>query len=108
MDRQADPFGTANRSLCKTAYVKFHHQQRRQQILRSQMGFLDTASLRPLTCEGCIYYHGVLYGPRSDLKTLLICALYPKGWEGLGECPDWHGASPEGRSPALETLPHPE
>jgi hypothetical protein len=72
------------------------------------MGFLDTTSLRPLNCEGCINYHGVLYGPRADLKTLLICALYPSGWEGLGECPDWRGASLEVQPPALEMLSHPE
>jgi hypothetical protein len=43
-----------------------------------------SASKNP-ACIGCQNYHGHMYG-----ENLLVCGMYPFGWEGES-CPDWQG-----------------
>jgi hypothetical protein len=66
---------------------RWHRYQSRCQILRSQLGFNRVDSSRPLTCQGCVHYHGRAYGFKRS-RTLLICGFHPYGWEGEN-CPDW-------------------
>ncbi|HTL89749.1 MAG TPA: hypothetical protein VL134_10125 [Leptolyngbya sp.] len=73
--------------LRKADYVRWHRQQRSQQILRSQQGFNEVEPSRPQACRGCANYHGVAYGYSRD-RVPLICGLHPLGWDG-SECPDW-------------------
>lgn len=40
---------------------------------------------RHSACMGCKHYHGYVYG-----GNLLVCGMYPSGWEGES-CPDWEG-----------------
>lgn len=89
-----NPFSQANQRL----FVKMHHrwrkQQRREQILRSQVGFLPPdPSDPPLPCRGCQHYHGVAYGSTPVTRSRLICAIHPRGWEASLVCPDWQADS---------------
>lgn len=87
-----DPFVKANYLLRKADYMRWHRQQSKQQILRSQVGFVETGSSRPVACLGCDNYHGIAYGYSRDTRTVLICALHPSGWLTDEHCPDWQGA----------------
>lgn len=91
------PFQQANGSLFKALQVRWHRQQSRQQILRSQVGFATQLSSRPAACQGCIHYHGKAYGTTRETRTQLICAMHPEGWAGLSGCPDWQGEPHEVR-----------
>jgi YD repeat-containing protein len=84
-----DPFKTANYRARKVAYDKWHRLQSKTHILRSQLGFQESAETRPAVCQGCHHYHGIAYGQTRDRRTLLICAFHPYGWHQPGGCPDW-------------------
>jgi hypothetical protein len=90
------PFDTANYWLRKAQIARWQRQQAREQILRSQVGFVEAESSRPSVCQGCKYYHGVSYGyGRVDATSLephrqiLICGFHPFGWLESSACPDW-------------------
>ena len=89
MNVAQDPFRKANYFFRKADYLRWHRQQSKQQILRSQVGFVDTTSSKPKTCQGCINYHGVAYGTSYDTRTPLICGFHPYGWLDDSACPDW-------------------
>ncbi|KRH95745.1 MULTISPECIES: hypothetical protein [Cylindrospermopsis] len=44
---------------------------------------VEADSLKNSACVGCSNYHGEVYG-----GNLLVCAMYPYGWDGE-KCPDW-------------------
>lgn len=82
-------FQTANACFRRSDHARWHRQQSKRHILRSQLGFSKPKTSRPEVCEGCIHYHGIAYG-YGDQRSLLICGFHPLGW--LGElCPDWCG-----------------
>ena len=84
-------FDRANESCFHTSYRRWHRQQSKQYILRSQLGF-DRPPLesgRPQPCVGCRNYHGVAYGLNSARRSKLICGIHPTGWDLAGPCPDW-------------------
>jgi hypothetical protein len=91
MDSAQDPFSQANYFLRKAAYARWHRQQSKQHILRSQLGFSDVAPSRPKACLGCVNYHGIAYGYSKATRTVLVCGLHPYGWHGGNTCPDWSG-----------------
>lgn len=82
-----NPITRANDSFRKAAHARWHRQQSKLHILRSQLGFTEAQSTRPKACQGCEYYHGIAYG-YGDGRSLLICGFHPYGWEG-DTCPDW-------------------
>ena len=82
-------FSRANYLLRKKTYMQWHRLQCKTQILRSQVGFTDTAATRPKPCTGCANYHGIRYGTHRDNRTLLVCGMHPYGWQGETPCPDW-------------------
>lgn len=88
MDNTPDPFWKANYLLRKADYDRWHRQQSKQYILRSQLGFTDLTSSRPKVCQGCEHYHGIAYGYRQETRTILVCGFHPYGWQGE-VCPDW-------------------
>nr|WP_290227850.1 hypothetical protein [Trichocoleus desertorum] len=92
MNTTQDPFQKANYFFRRADYVKWHRQQSKQQILRSQVGFIETAPSRPKACQGCAHYHGVTYGTAYESRNLLICGFHPYGWGNQGTCPDWEGS----------------
>ena len=88
MNIAQDPFGQANYFLRKAAYDRWHRQQSKQHILRSQLGFTDFSPSCPKVCQGCEHYHGMSYGYSRNSRTALICGFHPYGWKG-DTCPDW-------------------
>lgn len=88
-----DPFSRANARCQRRAYEQWHRIQSKQQILRSQVGFVDTSSSRPPPCRGCANYHGIAYGTSRARRHTLICAIHPHGWQGEAGCPDWQEPS---------------
>lgn len=70
-------------------YTRWRQLQSKTQILRSQVGFAETASTCPTLCQGCLNYHGLSYGTRQATRTLLVCAIHPYGWQQGVPCPDW-------------------
>ncbi|HIK56216.1 MAG TPA: hypothetical protein IGS37_13770 [Synechococcales cyanobacterium M55_K2018_004] len=82
-----NPYTRANDCFRKAAHARWHRNQSKLHILRSQLGFTDAPQTRPRVCEGCIHYHGIAYGYGSD-RSLLICGFHPFGWQGE-VCPDW-------------------
>ncbi|MBD2059251.1 hypothetical protein H6F88_25195 [Oculatella sp. FACHB-28] len=88
MDTAQDPFCQANYFLRKAAYDRWHRQQSKQHILRSQLGFTDVSPSRPKACQHCEHYHGIAYGYNRANRTVLICGFHPFGWQG-DVCPDW-------------------
>lgn len=80
-------FQIANACFRKADHARWHRQQSKRHILRSQLGFTETPSTRPEACQGCAHYHGIAYG-YGEHRSLLICGFHPSGW--LGDvCPDW-------------------
>ncbi|MCL6436764.1 MAG: hypothetical protein K6T90_21640 [Leptolyngbyaceae cyanobacterium HOT.MB2.61] len=73
----------------KADYARWHRQESKRHILRSQLGFGDITPSRPKACVGCVHYHGVTYGYNRETRTTLICGYHPYGWESEGDCPDW-------------------
>ncbi|MBE9181362.1 hypothetical protein IQ268_22630 [Oculatella sp. LEGE 06141] len=92
MDDSQDLFKTANYLIRKADHARWHRQQSKIHILRSQLGFTDKQPSRPMACQGCEYYHGIAYGQQRDKRTVLICGFHPYGWQS-GDCPDWSGAA---------------
>jgi hypothetical protein len=87
-----DPFWQANQSLFRRLHHRWRQQQSRVQILRSQVGFLEEyPPTQPLSCRGCINYHGIVYGSTQETRSRLICAVHPQGWLSSPTCPDWQG-----------------
>jgi hypothetical protein len=84
-----DLFNRANARCHRRAYEQWHRVQSKQQILRSQVGFGDTASTKPKPCQGCANYHGLAYGTHRGKRQVLICAIHPYGWQASDHCPDW-------------------
>lgn len=84
-----DAFDQANYLCHRQAYQQWHRWKRKQQILRSQVGFKSAPSSRPRACEGCANYHGFSYGTSRSGRTLLVCAMHPYGWRAASGCPDW-------------------
>ncbi|MEM6424731.1 MAG: hypothetical protein AAGF66_13735 [Cyanobacteria bacterium P01_H01_bin.119] len=83
-------FSKADYLLRRRNLRRWHERQCKTQILRSQVGFTDTAPTRPKACNGCANYHGISYGTQRNSRTLLICAMYPYGWPDTARpCPDW-------------------
>lgn len=89
MDSAQDPFTTANYWFRKAAHARWHRNQSKQHILRSQLGFGDIPSSRPKACSGCAHYHGVAYGYSKAKRTMLVCGFHPYGWHNGEVCPDW-------------------
>ncbi|NER82478.1 MAG: hypothetical protein F6K42_23530 [Leptolyngbya sp. SIO1D8] len=85
-----DVFFRANDRCRQLAYRRWHQGQRKQQILRSQIGFSDLSASRPAACVGCDNYHGQAYGTQKEHRVALICAIHPYGWQETLPCPDWH------------------
>ena len=81
-------FDLANHIGRQRAHQQWHRWQSKRQILRSQVGFVSTSSLRPRACRGCSNYHGLRYG-LSGNRVALTCAMHPFGWHQDGACPDW-------------------
>lgn len=86
-----EAFYRANYRYRRRAYEQWHRGQSKQHILRSQVGFQETTPSRPKVCEGCVNYHGVVYGTTRHHRTPLVCAIHPYGWQGSPQCPDWVG-----------------
>ncbi|NCJ05366.1 hypothetical protein GS597_02320 [Synechococcales cyanobacterium C] len=86
-----DPYQRANRSMLKTLQARWHQQESKRHILRSQVGFTLATSQTPLPCAGCVHYHGKAYGTEQRIR--LICAIHPYGWMQMSACPDWEGAA---------------
>jgi len=91
MNAASSPFGQIHYFLRKADYTRWHRQQSKRQILRSQLGFTDATPSRPKSCQGCVNYHGVAYGYSRDTRTALICGFHPFGWQDKNPCPDWQG-----------------
>jgi hypothetical protein len=72
-------------------YQRWHRQQSKGQILRSQLGFSQPFPAPPDYCQQCNYYHGCAYG--TTVREFLVCALHPTGWLEASRCPDWHIAT---------------
>lgn len=85
------PFGKIHYFFRKADYTRWHRQESKRHILRSQLGFGDLTPSRPRSCVGCAHYHGVAYGYTRDTRTTLICGFHPYGWEREDACPDWQG-----------------
>lgn len=98
-DTHGDTFFRASDRCHQRAHQRLHHHQRKQQILRSQIGFGEITPAHPIACVGCRYYHGQAYGWQQDQRQTLVCALHPCG-QDAAICPDW--AVPE---TALDDLP---
>jgi hypothetical protein len=94
MDDRHRPFSIANQSYFKTIHSRWHRQQRKQQILRLQVGFSTKISHRPLACQGCCHYYGKAHGINKTSRTPLICGIHPYGWAGVTPCPDWEQEAP--------------
>ncbi|HEY9889897.1 MAG TPA: hypothetical protein V6D02_15945 [Candidatus Obscuribacterales bacterium] len=94
MTALGDVFFRANDRCRQLAYQNWHQGQRKRQILRSQIGFVETAASRPAACAGCDHYHGHAYGHQRESRIPLICAMHPYGWEMPTPCPDWQGSAP--------------
>lgn len=92
MTNLGDTFSRANDRCRQRAHQRWHHHQRKQQILRSQIGFSEITAVHPTACMGCRYYHGQAYGWQQDHRQTLVCALHPCG-QSAAICPDW--AAPE-------------
>ncbi len=92
MTTAPDPFQRANYFFIKADHQRWHRHQSKLHILRSQLGFNDTAPTRPQTCLGCQHYHGIAYGQSRATRTLLVCGFHASGWPEASPCPDW---SPE-------------
>jgi hypothetical protein len=90
METARTSFKTANYLFRKADHARWHRQQSKEQILRSQLGFKDLPLNRPKACQGCIHYHGVAYGYSRATRSLLVCAFHPYGWQDE-VCPDWCG-----------------
>lgn len=86
-----DPFDKANYFLRKAAHARWHRNQSKQHILRSQLGFNEVLNTRPKVCQGCEHYHGIAYGYCKENRAVLICGFHPYGWLGEEGCPDWCG-----------------
>ncbi|MEP0889337.1 MULTISPECIES: hypothetical protein [unclassified Leptolyngbya] len=82
-------FQMANDCFRKAAHARWHRQQSKLHILRSQLGFREAENTRPLVCQDCIHYHGIAYGCGEN-RAMLICGFYPLGWDG-DLCPEWCG-----------------
>lgn len=80
---------SANFVRQRTLHRHWHRHKSRCQILRSQLGFNQVDSDRPLVCRGCRHYHGQTYGYNRDTRVRLICGFYPFGWIGEEDCPEW-------------------
>lgn len=93
-----DLFSRANARCHHRAYEQWHRIQRKQQILRSQVGFTAPASARPWPCRRCANYHGLAYGTSRDRRQTLICAIHPYGWQQESPCPDWQAEPQPDRS----------
>ncbi|NET33856.1 MAG: hypothetical protein F6K19_17855 [Cyanothece sp. SIO1E1] len=93
MDSAQDPFRQANYLFRKRAHLRWHRQQSKQQILRSQVGFTDKSPSRPQPCQGCTHYHGIAYGNSYATRAILVCGIHPYGWQGESACPDWQGGT---------------
>ncbi|MGG6294825.1 hypothetical protein ACQ4M4_10395 [Leptolyngbya sp. AN02str] len=87
----------ANDCFRKADYARWHRQQSKMHILRSQLGFTDAPSGRPSTCQDCRHYHGIAYG-YGHQRAVLICGFHPHGWQGE-QCPDWQFTSSLEQSP---------
>lgn len=87
MDAAQHSFSIANQSYFKAIHGRWHRQQSKRQILRSQVGFPTRAIGRPAACEGCSNYHGKTYGMTQRIP--LICGIHPYGWSETTSCPDW-------------------
>ncbi|MEO0985914.1 MAG: hypothetical protein AAFY20_10215 [Cyanobacteria bacterium J06639_14] len=91
----ANGFSRANDRCRKRAYQGWHRSQRKQQILRSQIGFSDMFASRPAACVGCDNYHGQAYGLQRSQRVSLICGIHPYGWQKDVPCPDWRAIAIE-------------
>jgi hypothetical protein len=89
MSNLGDAFSKANDRCRQRAHQRSHHHQRKQQILRSQVGFGEIMAIHPVACTGCRYYHDQSASWQQDQRQTLICALHPYGWENSASCPDW-------------------
>lgn len=89
MSATEELFHRANDVFRRRAYQQWQRGQRKQQILRSQVGFRETALARPPACSGCANYHGLAYGTQRRSRTILVCAIHPYGWTDTPTCPDW-------------------
>lgn len=93
MTNYGNVFFRANDRCRQKAYQRWHRGQRKQQILRSQIGFAVLSGSRPTACIGCTNYHGHAYGLQREQRVTLICAMHPYGWHTDMPCPDWHDES---------------
>ena len=91
MNAPRPSFQIANACIRKADYARWHRQQSKCHILRSQLGFSAAQTTRPAVCQGCDHYHGIAYGYGSN-RSSLICGIHPLGWEG-DTCPDWLAAT---------------
>ncbi len=89
MDAGQHSFSIANQSYFKAIHDRWHRQQSKRQILRSQVGFPIQTMGRPVACQGCSHYHGISYGMTNAKRTPLICGMHPFGWYETTPCPDW-------------------
>ncbi len=83
------PLGKIHYFFRQADYVRWHRQESKRHILRSQHGFNDVTPSRPKACAGCLNYHGVSYGSTRESRTVLVCGFHPYGWQSDNTCPDW-------------------
>lgn len=89
MDAAQYPFGKIHYFFRKADYARWHRQESKRHILRSQLGFSDPTPSRPKACIDCANYHGLAYGYNRETRTVLVCGFHPYGWRSDGSCPDW-------------------
>jgi len=82
----------ANLMRYRAIQNSFQSYQSQCKVLRNQLGFNQQEKpSRPITCQGCLYYHGKAYGQNRENRTILVCAFHPYGWTTTNTCPDWKG-----------------
>ncbi|MDA0866875.1 MAG: hypothetical protein O2890_10740 [Cyanobacteria bacterium] len=89
MTNLGDAFSRANDRCRQRAHQRWHHHQRKQQILRSQIGFGEIKPDHPIACTGCRYYHDQSDRWQQDQRQTGVCGLHPYGWQNSAICPDW-------------------
>ncbi len=87
MTNLGDTFSRASDRCRQRAHQRWHHHHRKQQILRSQVGFGEITPIYPIACTGCRYYQGQSYG-QQEQRQALTCTLHPDGWQDSALCPD--------------------